>query len=168
MIVLDPNVLLMQPDFVIPDNDEWVVLETFLRYLAPGKVLEDIPDGEGVDELVIQVETDTPANAADPNPNVPNPIMSIHNLFRNEIFFLGTLCTFYIMYWVLRRSKREEQERVRKQDLIGSYCVAEDAYFYPMAAIPPPKYNEALEAMLADGRLTSFDIDNEIPVKLDA
>lgn len=39
----------------------------------------------------------------------------------------------------------------------GDFTVSSDSYFYPMPAVPPPKYNESVEAMLS----ASFSSERE-------
>lgn len=85
-----------------------------------------------------------------------------------KLCILFVLVTFMVVFFISRTENiLEDEEQATKRAVEDEYRVsmAHNTYFYPMPAVPPPKYNEAMEAMLDPQ--PSSTIANYCPDKVD-
>lgn len=163
----DRNMVLMQPDFDVPSKEDWVLLDSMFRtndyeydstYNGYGKYLSEshdkyktIPIYAGHQQFTI-------------NYCIPTWMWMVPLLLL--LAFIWMHYSNYIYSVFIREGLEQEFGLSNTVNLSGAaadgpsasvarkkckqddYVVGSDFYFYPSPAIPPPKYNEAAEAIL--------------------
>lgn len=141
------DVVLMQPKFGIPSKADWVALNAILR--SRGKSPDDDDEGEyyEADEDEVEEEQVTRRIAVAPPVESRDHAKEDAHVILIMILSLVTVC---LLIFLLSRSGQTYEEEIAKRGADQEYCVglAKSHYFYPMAAVPPPKYDEAMEAVL--------------------
>lgn len=141
------NMVLLQPDFDIPSKDDWVLLDSMFRandydyegssyekMLADNRQVQSVPLYPGRQHFTI--------NYCIPTWMWMVPLMLL-------VAFIWIHYSNYIYNVFIREGL--EQDFIANRDKKfpeEDFVVGTDFYFYPTPAIPPPKYNEAAEAIL--------------------
>lgn len=135
--------VLLQPDLdITSDDDDWVLLDSVLR--NTNSDYDKIFEQYKVTETRIQT-------------------IPVHECKRRFTLDFSWLCIFPLLalmfatiHFVQRYDLNNMNEQFSEKFLSDSTCktsnddfvVSNDSYFYPTPAIPPPKYDEFIEAML--------------------
>lgn len=170
----DRNMVLLQPDFDLPSKEDWVLLDSMLRSndyeYDPSienieKYFYDSPEPNGRDKL---------SHAFNEHPRV-----SINYCIPTWMWMIPVmllLCFIWMhysnfIYGVFIRESLEHDFSAEAPDNVASgsaakkrvneedFLVGTDFYFYPSPAIPPPKYNDVVEAILLDSDDESDDFN---------
>lgn len=175
----DRSMVLLQPDFDQPSNEDWVLLNSMLRENdydydsnAYDKMLTDdhiqsIPIYPGQQHFTVKY-------------CIPTWMWMVPLLLL--VAFIWIHYSNYIYSVFIREGIEHELSAVvsaaaaassagagvsemdkklpREQD----FLVGSDFYFYPSPAIPPPRYNEAAEAILMGSSDEEDDDDKEVAV----
>lgn len=156
--------VLLQPEFDIPSHETWIHLESIFNRRGVSSRLDDYYNNEEEPQRVDSV----PVHSGGSN----------YDAFTVKLCILFVLVTCIVVFLMSRSADTlEEQEQALKRIVDDEYRVSmsHNTYFYPMPAVPPPRYNEAMEAMLepranAGGPLpyaNSAAIINVCPDKVD-
>lgn len=143
------RMVLLQRDFDIPSEDDWVLLDSVLRSNDYEKLFDRFTETK-----------------FQPMTTVKKPI-NIQNCFPTwkwVVFIFMLVAILWMRYVTLLSiaitdnnvSSNNAGEKVVKVDdfndqktlLDNNFIVCNESYFYPTPAVPPPKYHEAIEAML--------------------
>lgn len=144
------RMVLLQRDFDIPSDDDWVMLDSVLRSNDYEKLFDRFA------ETKYQPVSTT----------ITKPI-NIRNCFPTwkwVILIMMLLAILWMRYVTLlsvaitdsNLSSNNDSEKIVKLEdfndqktlLDNNFMVCNESYFYPTPAVPPPKYHEAIEAML--------------------
>lgn len=138
--------VLLQPDLDISsDDDDWVLLDSVLRN-----------NNNDYDKIFEQYKvTETRIQTI--------PVHECKRRFSLDFSWLWIFPVLALMFATIHLVQRYDLNNMNEQfsekfltDSVGKtlnnqsdhFIVANDTYFYPSTVIPPPKYNEAIEAML--------------------
>lgn len=167
----DRNMVLLQPDFDMPSKEDWVLLDSMFR----ANDYEYDPNIEGYEKIL----ADTKNAATEHIHTVPiftgRQHFTINYCIPPWMWMIPLLLLLAFVwvhysnyiYGVFIREGLEREFGITSADtnlsgvavLTGNdkkfpqdedFVVGTDFYFYPTPAIPPPKYNEAAEAILMD------------------
>lgn len=145
MFDTDPDFVLLQPEYDIPNQDEWVLLESEIRH--------DSVTANGMYHVNLE-ETDQ-VNVAnrDGRMNAVDDDHLIEWRISNEYLFgvcILLMSVFTLTVYCVKKFEYYPEPKAIKRDLQRTYEVALAAHnhLYPSPAVPPPRYDEALEAML--------------------
>lgn len=146
------SLVLLQPDFDIPPSeDDWILLDSvFNNNNDYDKLFDQYKYSE---TTRIQTVPAYPArNRFTINYCIPTWIWSIPILLVLAFIWMqyGTyINSIFIQEDMIDdlstdgHDQLDASKRIKRNDDFG---VSIDSYFYPMPAVPPPKYNEAIEA----------------------
>lgn len=137
--------VLLQPDLdITSDDDDWVLLDSVLRN-----------NNNDYDKIFEQYKmTETRIQTI--------PVHECKRRFSMDFSWLWIFPVLAIMFITIQLVQRydlnDANEQFNEKFLTDSpakpfnasddFVVSNDSYFYPSEVIPPPKYNEAIEAML--------------------
>lgn len=137
--------VLLQPDLdITSDDDDWVLLDSVLR--NSNNDYDKIFEQYKVTETRIQTI----------------PVHECKRRFSLDFSWLWIFPVLALMFATIHLVQRYDlnnmNEQLREKFLTDSagktfhqnddFVVSNDSYFYPSPAIPPPKYDELIEAML--------------------
>lgn len=158
----DRNMVLLQPDFDLPSKENWVLLDSMLR----SNDYDYDPNIENIEKYLYESSEQTTKE------KVPLQRLTINYCIPTWMWMipLMLLLSFIWMhysnfiYGVFIRESLEHDFNInangsddKKRTNDEDFVVGSDFYFYPSPAVPPPKYNDIVEAIL----LGSDDDDNE-------
>lgn len=144
------NMVLLQPDFDIPSKEDWVLLDSMFRandYDYDGRSYEQmLADNRQVQSIQLYPGRQRfTISYCIPTWMWMVPLMLL-------IGFIWIHYSNYIYSVFIREGLEQELMNSRdKKFPEEDFVVGTDFYFYPTPAIPPPKYNEAAEAILMSG-----------------
>lgn len=139
--------VLLQPDLdITSDDDDWVLLDSVLRNNNNNNDYDKIFEQYKVTETRIQ----------------SIPVHECKRRFSLDFSWLWIFPVLALMFATIHFVQRYDLNNVHEQFsekfITDSACktfnpnddfvVSNDSYFYPTPVVPPPKYNEAIEAML--------------------
>lgn len=177
----DRNMVLLQPDFDMPSKEDWVLLDSMFR----ANDYEYDPNIEGYEKIF----GDTQGAAGEHIHTVPiysgRQHFTINYCIPTWMWMIPLLLLLAFVwvhysnyiYSVFIREGLEREFGITSTDAnLGGvavvtandkkypqdedFVVGTDFYFYPTPAIPPPKYNEAAEAIL----MADSSDDDEVAV----
>lgn len=155
--------VLMQPDLDITSDDDWVLLDSVLR--NNNNDYDKMFDQYKVSETRIQTI----------------PVHECKRRFSLDFSWLWIFPLLGIIFAAIHVIQKYDLNNYHEQfnekcltepiacksvDRNDDFVVSNDSYFYPSPAIPPPKYNEAIEAMLLTDEEES-NVTNELKCSAD-
>lgn len=147
----DRNMVLLQPDFDIPTNEDWVLLDSMWR------TNEYEYDLDNLDRIAKRINDEKPIKIDFCIPiwlwllplfllccvvflQISNFLSNfcIDDNLQNELGLINAAHLNGVPINITKINEKKHRE----------FAVGTDFYFYPSPAIPPPKYNEIDEALL--------------------
>lgn len=154
--------VLLQPDLDITSDDDWVLLDSVLR--NNNNDYDKMFDQYKVTETRIQTI----------------PVHECKRRFSLDFSWLWIFPVLALMFATIHLVQKYDLNNMNEQfnekflndpackafNQNDDFVVSADSYFYPSPAIPPPKYNEAIEAMLLTDEEES-NASNEMKCSVD-
>ncbi|KAJ6639735.1 hypothetical protein Bhyg_12482 [Pseudolycoriella hygida] len=160
----DHSMVLLQPDLdIISDDDDWVLLDSVLRN----------NNNNDYDKIFEQYKmTETRIQTI--------PVHECKRRFSLDFSWIWILLVLTLMFVTMHILQRygfnHFNEQLNEKILNDNVCktfhpnddfvVSNDSYFYPTPVIPPPKYNEVIEAMLLTDE-EECNVSNEMKSAMD-
>lgn len=174
----DRNMVLLQPDFDLPSKEDWILLDSMFRnndYDYDPNTYDKLLTDDHIQSI--------PIYTGRQHFNI-NYCLPAWMWMLPLILLIGFIWIHYsnYIYGVFIREGIEHEfgavvsaasaagaadqsdKKLRKEE---DFLVGTDFYFYPSPAIPPPRYNEAAEAILmgsSDEEDANVDEDKEVAV----
>ena len=144
--------VLLQPDFDIPSDDDWVLLDSVLRNQNYDKLFDEYKISEQRIET-IPIRSRFTINYCIPTWMWIVPIFLIITFIWIQY---GSYLNGIVLQEDLQMNVDGTTQPTKKIEIKSNdFLVSADSYFYPTPSVPPPKYDDAFEKML-------WQSDNEI------